>query len=95
MGKRFKRFRSAVTGLFTRQADAMLSPDTHTAEAVPLVGRQLTSAERRTAQVLASQAFHEAESTMRVVGVVRQRVRYAGFSTADGVKVKVTIEVEE
>jgi hypothetical protein len=95
MGQRFKRFRSAVTGLFVKKDDAARSKDTHTAESVPLVGRQLTSAERRTAQVLASQAFHEAESTMRVVGVVRQRVRYAGFSTADGVKVKVTIEVEE
>lgn len=95
MGKRIQRFRSAVTGLFTSKADALLSPDTHIGEQVPMMGRQLTSAERRTAQVLASQAFHDAESMMRVVGVVRQRVRYAGFSTADGVKVKVTIEVEE
>lgn len=88
-----KRFRSAITGLFTRKPKTKAEQDTTVGESVPVLGRQLTSAERRTAHVLAAQAYHEAESDFRTAGVVREGRLYIGQAQADGVHVRVRIEV--
>ena len=88
-----KRWRSAITGLFTRKPKTKAEHETTVGEAVTPQGRQLSSAERRTAHVVAAQAYHQAESMFRVVGVVRIGTQYVGEAEADGVKVRVRIEV--
>ena len=42
---------------------------------------------------MASQAYHIAESDMRTIGIVRRGKTFTGEYEADGVRVRVTIEV--
>ena len=93
MGQRIERFRSAVTGMFTTRKAAESEPDNHVAEQKAKLGDPLSSSQRRTSQVVAAQAFHIAESDMRTIGIVRRGKTFTGEYEADGVRVRVTIEV--